>query len=161
MKGKLVLVSFFAALLGFCGFMALNAPAVSAQQHLPTQEERWGPANTSELYYVNVPIEKVYPYRLGYVVLFRKGVNSLGRAYIPYEWFKVSIGKALLIHLGDGPTWPCMSVFYKEGAFYGVKLYVAKRQSHLTWGSIPSTVNLDDRFQGVEAIDLGFDADQQ
>ncbi|MCL1928670.1 MAG: hypothetical protein FWG07_07775 [Treponema sp.] len=161
MKRKLVFLSVFAGLLVFTGFMVLSTPTVDAQQAGgSTMEDRWGPANTSDLYYINVPIEKVYPYRLGYVVLFRKGNNSLGRAYIPYEWFKFTVRKADLVQLGDGPTWPCMSVFYKEGAFYGVRLYVAKRQSHITWGVIQSNVNIDDRFQNVEGIDLGFSEEQ-
>ena len=161
MKGKLVFISIIAGILIFAGFMILSAPSVEAQQAQEPRspEDRWGAGNISELYYINVPIEKVYPYRLGYVVLYRKGANELGRAYIPYEWFRASVGKAQLFQLGDGKTWPCMSVFYKEGAFYGVKLYVAKRGTHLTWGNIPSNVNIDDRFQ-VESIDLGFKPEQ-
>ena len=163
MKRKLIFLGLFAGVLVFSCFMILNAPPVTAQQAGGERsvEDRWGAGNISELYYVNVPIEKVYPYRLGYVVLFRKGANSIGQAYIPYSWFRGAERKALLFQLPDGKTWPNMSVFYKEGAFYGVRLYVAKRQSHLTWGMIPSNVNLDDRFEGVENIDLSFDADEQ
>ncbi|MDR2313390.1 MAG: hypothetical protein LBE02_02525 [Spirochaetaceae bacterium] len=136
------------ALLFFTGFLALSALPLAAQQD-------WGPANTSELYYINVPIEKVYSYRKGYVVVYRKGLNSLGRAYIPFEWFRPAVAKAELIQIGDGKTWPCMSIFYKEGAFYAVRLYISRRSSHQSWGSIPSTVNLDEYFEGVEAIDIG------
>ena len=164
MKGKLVLLSIFAGVLIFAGFMIISVQPVTAQQsdgNPRTEEDRWGAGNISELYYINVPIEKVYPYRLGYVVLFRKGANELGRAYIPYAWFRANVAKAQLFQLGDGKTWPSMSVFYKEGAFYGVKLYVAKRTSHLTWGNIPSNVNLDDRFEGVESIDLSSKAEEQ
>jgi len=143
-------------LLALIGLTAVGILPLAAQQ----QKDRWGASNTSELYYVNVPIEKVYAYRKGYVVLFRKGVNSLGRAYIPYEWFRASEKKAELIQLGDGPAWPCMSIFYKEGSFHAVRLYVAKRTSHMTWGVLPSTTNLDDRFENVESIDLGYDSGQ-
>ncbi|MDR2210793.1 MAG: hypothetical protein LBO65_04905 [Spirochaetaceae bacterium] len=136
------------SLLFLTGFLALGVLPLAAQQD-------WGPANTSELYYVNVPIEKVYPCRKGYVVVYRKGLNTLGRAYIPFEWFRSSVSKAELVQIGDGSAWPCMSVFYKEGAFHAVRLYVSRRNSHQTWGNIPSTVNLDDRFEGVEGIDLG------
>jgi hypothetical protein len=141
--------------LACIGFMVLGALPLAAQQ------DKWGAANTSELYYVNVPIEKVYPYRKGYVVVYRKGANTLGRAYIPFEWFRANSKKAELVQIGDGKTWPCMSVFYKEGAFYGVRLYVSRRNSHLTWGNIPSNVNLDDRFEGVEEIKLGFTDEEQ
>ena len=163
MKQKLIFLGIFAGLLVFAGFLVLGAPPAAAQQEGRglRPEDRWGKENISDLYYINVPIEKVYPYKLGYVVLYRKGANNLGRAYIPFEWFRVNVKKAELIQLGDGKTWPCMSVFYKEGAFYGVRLYVAKRQSHLTWGNIPSNVNIDDRFEGVETIDLSFDSDEQ
>ena len=156
MKGKLIFLSVFAIFAVFACFLVLGAQPVTAQQPAEkSMEERWGKENVSDLYYVNVPIVKVYPYRLGYVVLFRRGNNTLGRTYIPYEWFKFSVRKAELIQIGDGPTWPCMSVFYKEGSFHFVRLYVAKRQSHLSWGNIPSNVNLDDRFKNVEGIDLG------
>jgi hypothetical protein len=139
------------SLLAFIAFMAVSALPLAAQQD-------WGPANTSELYYVNVPIEKVYPYKLGYVVVFRKGINTLGRAYIPYEWFRAGTDKkAELVEIGGGKTWPCMSIFYKEGAFHSVRIYVARRKSHQTWGRISSNVNIDDRFEGVEEVKLGFD----
>ena len=163
MKGKFIFLGLFAGILAFSCFMIFNPPAVVAQQAGGgrSMEERWGAGNISELYYVNVPIEKVYPYRLGYVVLFRQGANALGQAYIPYEWFRGADRKAQLFQLPDGKNWPSMSVFYKEGEFYGVRLYVAKRQSHLTWGIVPSNVNLDARFEGVESIDLSFNADEQ
>jgi hypothetical protein len=161
MKRKFILLGIFSGILAFALFMVFSAPAAVAQQSQEdTMESRWGKENISDLYYINVPIEKVYPYRLGYVVLYRKGNNALGRAYIPYEWFRFSNRKADLVQLGDGPWWPSMSVFYKEGAFHSVKLYVAKRDSHLTWGMIPSNVNIDDRFQNVEGIDLGFKGEQ-
>jgi hypothetical protein len=161
MKGKFIFLGVLAGILVFTGYMAFVAPPAAAQQAAEkTMEERWGKENVSDLYYINVPVEKVYPYRLGYVVLYRKGNNDLGRAYIPYEWFRFSVKKADLIQLGDGPAWPSMSVFYKEGAFYGVRLYVSKRNSHMTWGVIPSNVNIDDRFKDVEAIDIGFKEQQ-
>ena len=159
--------------LAVLAVLVLGILPLSAQQAQQTQqtqqtargersmEERWGAANISDLYYLNVPIEKVYPYRKGYVVLYRKGANNLGRAYIPFEWFRNNVGKAQLIQIGDGKAWPCMSVFFKEGAFYGVRLYVSRRPSHLTWGMISSIVNIDDRFEGVESIDLSFNADEQ
>ena len=160
MKRKFIFLGVFAGLLAFALFLALGAAPAAAQQAADdSMEARWGKENISDLYYINVPIEKVYPYRLGYVVLFRKGNNALGRAYIPYEWFKFTVRKAELVQFGDGPSWPCMSVFYKEGAFHSVRLYVAKRGSHITWGSIPSNVNIDDRFQ-VDGIDLGFTDEQ-
>jgi len=151
MKGKIKLF-----LIAFIGFAAVGVLPLAAQQ----QQDKWGAANTSELYYVNLPVEKVYLYRKGYVVLFRQGANAIKRAYIPYEWFRANVKKAELIQLGDGSAWPSMSVFYKEGSFHAVRLYVAKRTSHITWGMLSSTTNLDDRFEGIESVDIGFDSGQ-
>jgi len=144
-------------LLTFIGFIAAGIVSLVAQTK---QEEKWGAANTSEMYYVNYPVEKVYTYRKGYIVLFRQGAHSLKRAYIPYDWFRAGVKKAELIQLGDGKAWPCMSVFYKLGEFHAVRLYVAKRPSHITWGMLPSTTNVDERFEGIESVDVGFAPEQ-
>jgi hypothetical protein len=131
------------------GLTALCALPIAAQQKI-------APQNESELYYTNIPIEKVYPYKKGYVVLYRSGANNTGTAYIPLEWFRNDVSKAELVRIGHGKTWPCMSIFYKDGAFHSVRLYVSRYDSHQSWGSIPSSVNLDDRFEGVEELTIKY-----
>ncbi|MDR2068943.1 MAG: hypothetical protein LBP71_03640, partial [Spirochaetaceae bacterium] len=69
----------FRILITICIAFAGLAP-LAAQQNSADNKK-------SEYYYVTVPVEKVYPYRKGYVVLYRKGVNQLARAYLPLEWF--------------------------------------------------------------------------
>jgi hypothetical protein len=137
-------------LFALLAFLALGAAPVPAQQPIPPQD-------LSDLYYVTVPIEKVYPYRKGYVVVYRRGANRVGQAYIPFEWFRAAEKKAGLIQIGYGKTMPCMSIFYKEGKFHFVRLYVSRLKSHPTWGLIPSGVNIDDRFEGLEELQIGFD----
>jgi hypothetical protein len=134
------------SLLVFIGFIVLTVLPVTAQNQ---------GGYAADLYPINVPVEKVYTYRKGYVVSYRQSGASLGRAYIPYEWFRINSRKAELIDLPAGKTWPSMTVFYKGGEFHSVRLYVSKNPNHQTWGYIPSTTNLDDRFEGVESIDLG------
>jgi len=136
-------------LLVFIGFIALTVLPVTAQN------QGGGKDYSSNFYYVNVPVEKVFIYKKGYVVLFRQSGLSLGQAYIPYEWFAIDSRKAELQYLPSGKTLPSMSVFYSGGAFHSVRLYVHQNPSHDTWGFIPFSTNLDDRFEGVESIDLG------
>jgi len=155
MKVKIVISSFLAGLLIFGCIMALRAPSVAAQQYQgQSVEDRWDPANISRLYYISIPIEKVYPYRLGYVVVFRQGLADLTQVYIPYNWRNAENRKLELIQLGTGNIWPYMTVFYREGEFYKVRLHLARSYRHETWGHLPSTVNLDSHFEGVESIDL-------
>jgi hypothetical protein len=123
---------------------------VIAQQNTPATSKE------SEYYYVNVPLEKVYPYRRGYVVAYRKGVNQLARAYLPLEWFTESAGKGEIIYTNSGTSWPYLAVYYKNGEFSHVRLYIRKSRGHSTWGNIPLGVNIDEHFENVDDLKLEF-----
>jgi len=108
----------------------------------------------SELYYKNITLEKIYPSGGGYAVRYRKGF-SLATVYIPFEWFG-SGGKAEIINLPRGRSWPSMSVYYKEGEFSHVRLYVHPQASHQTWGVVPPNAKIDGNFEGVETIKIEY-----
>jgi hypothetical protein len=110
-------------------------------------------ARKSEQYYVNVPIERIYPYRKGYVVAYRDNIDDVLYTYIPYDWFTTIGGKGDIITLSSGTSWPYLAVFYKNGAFDHVRLYIRKESTHPSWGSVLRDVNIDDRFD-PEAADL-------
>jgi hypothetical protein len=110
----------------------------------------------SEFYYVSVPLERVYPYRKGYVIQYRKKVNQLATTYIPLEWFEGTAGKADLIRISSGTYWPHLTIYYKNGEFSHIRLYVRRELTHETWGSIPAGVNIDDRFENIDTIKLEF-----
>jgi hypothetical protein len=110
----------------------------------------------SEYFYVNVNIEKIYAYRKGYVIQYRKGVNQMATTYLPLEWFEGLGGKGELVSVQASNGWPYMSVYYKNGEFSHVKVYVRKARSHETWGIVPLHVNIDDRFENINDIKLEF-----
>jgi hypothetical protein len=114
------------------------------------------PDKQSEYYYVNVPLEKVYPYRKGYVVQYRKRINEMAAAYLPLEWFQGTDGKGEIIRIGSGPSWPNLTIYYKNGEFSHVRLYVRREANHESWGNIPLNVNIDDRFENVDGLKLEF-----
>jgi hypothetical protein len=120
------------------------------------QQNTQGSNNESEYYYVTVPLEKIYPYRRGYVVAYRKGVNQLARAYLPIEWFTDAAGKGELIYIAPGTSWPYLTVYYKNGEFSHIRLYARRDRGHSTWGNIPMNVNIDERFENVEDLKLEF-----
>ena len=130
-------------LIGFAALTPLFAQKISE-------------GHESEYIYINVPLEKIYPYRLGYVLVYRKGVNKMAQVYVPGEWFHDTAGKGELITLPSGKNWPSLSVFYKDGEFSHVRLYIHPWKGHETWGNIPLNVNIDDRFKDVETIELEF-----
>jgi hypothetical protein len=112
--------------------------------------------HTSEYFYVNISVEKIYPYNKGYVVVYRKGVNQMAQTYLPVEWFTEAAGKGELVTLPRGKNWPSLTVYYKAGEFSHVRLYVHPVKSHESWGNIPLNVNIDDRFENIETIQIEF-----
>ena len=137
---KIVLLAVLTALCGTFLF---------AQQSTPKYQE-------SDYYYFNVPIEKIYSYRLGYVVIYRKGANQMARTYIPANWFTDIGGKGEIVGLSSGKEWPSMSVYYKSGEFSHIRLRIRREKWHETWGMVPLNVNLDEYFEDIEEINLEF-----
>lgn len=90
-----------------------------------------------DLYYVNLHVERIYPSSKGYIVMYQKSTGELGAVGIPNEWFANAAGKAEIVRLPPGVTWPTLTVFYANGEFSHVRLYVHRSKSHQTWGNIP------------------------
>jgi hypothetical protein len=135
-------------------FAAVFIVAFAALQ--PLYAQKISKENESEFYYKSVPLEKIYIHRAGYVLAYRRGVTHLVQLYIPYDWFSDTAGKAEVIMLPKGQSWPSLTVFYKEGEFSHMRLYVHRWKEHPTWGIIPISANIDDRFKDVETIKLEF-----
>ena len=142
---KLIIAVFCAA------FFVVGLPVFAQDK----AEDKQKNENDSDFYYKNISLEKIYPYRNGYVVQYRSGLR-MARAYLPIEWFSSSAGKGEIITLPKGTVWPSLSVYYKDGEFSHVRLYVHRSPSHQTWGTIPQTANIDDRFENVENLDIKY-----
>jgi len=109
----------------------------------------------SNFYYVNIPVEKVYPTNKGYVIRYRtqNGVATVG---IPNSWFVDAAGKADFVTLPKGPTWPTLSIFYEDGEFSHLRLYVHPYKGHLSWGNVPLGADLTEFFPDDEALRIQF-----
>ena len=122
----------------------------------PLFAQKISPEKSSEYFYENVTLEKIYPSREGYILQYRKEVNGIGRVYIPNEWFTDAASKAELITLPRGKNWPSMTVFYKEGEFTHLRLYVHRWKGHQTWGNVPLNVDVEPYFKDVSTVKLEF-----
>ena len=119
----------------------------------------------SPFYYLNVAIERVFPHRRGYVIDYQTGATGMRteRIYLPLEWFhdgsrrEDGMPKGELIYLPSGNSWPYLTVFYRDGEFSHVRLYLRRDRTHQTWAGVPMGANIDSRFDGVESIELKFD----
>ena len=90
------------------------------------------PANESSFYPVRVDVVKVFSHADGFRVIYRRGSSSVGEVYLPARWF-VSGGKAELVR-GNDASFPYITVFYKDGKFDHLRLYVLADQKDQTWG---------------------------
>lgn len=102
--------------------------------------------NESEMYYISVPIDKVYLHQLGYVVSYRSGYTQR-RAFIPLEWFSRANGKANLVKIPTGNVWPYLVVYYRNGEFSHVVLNIKDSLAHQSWGTIPGDLDLSEEFK--------------
>jgi hypothetical protein len=89
-------------------------------------------AEASAFYPVRVDVVKVFSHADGFRVIYRKGSTDVAATYLPARWF-VSGGKAELVR-GNDRSFPYMTVFYKDGKFDHLRLYVLSDQKDQTWG---------------------------
>lgn len=106
------------------------------------------------LFAVTIPIERVYPHRLGYEVVYAKSDLYPGVAYLPGRWFTGAAGKGEIIAVQNSAV-PYMTVYYRNGEFSHVRLYVHTSRSHSSWGVLRSGVDLTEEFS-VETLDLDY-----
>jgi hypothetical protein len=89
-------------------------------------------ADTSAYYPVRIEVVKILSHADGYRVIYLKHDNSVGSLYLPVRWFS-SGGKAELVRAND-PSFPYMTVFYKDGKFDHLRLYALSNIKDSTWG---------------------------
>jgi hypothetical protein len=116
---------------------------------------------------VSVPAYKIYAHSKGYVFTYRKNSTETGRLFFPFSWFQFGNEvndepvKGKLSVLRAGEAWPYVSIFYRNGQFSHIKLYVRKDENHMSWGAIPAAANLDREFDSADPPKLEFGLKRQ
>jgi len=109
-----------------------------------------------DLYYTNVTVEKIYFAGMGYVVQYRRSTNQIGTIGIPYTWFTDAGSRAEMVKLPRGSNWPNMTVFFKDGKFSHVRLYVHREKSHQTWGLTPQGSDVSKHFSDQDSFNFQY-----
>jgi len=107
-------------------------------------------------YYINVTVEKIYPSNQGYIIKYRSSTTDISTVGIPNDWFYEAGGTAQLVKLPLASDWPTMSVFYSEGKFSHVRLYIHPVKSHITWGYVQQGLDVSGFFKDKESFKLQF-----
>ena len=113
-------------------------------------------ADESEFFFKSIPITKVYSHRDGYRVVYRRSNMELAVLYLPDNWFQFTPGegqrgKAELVMAND-PSYPYMSIFWKDGAFDHIRLYLKPDKNDFSWGNLDNPEEYNDKFN-AETLD--------
>ena len=108
------------------------------------------------MYYINVPVERIIPTKDGYIIQYRSSGNVISTIGIPNEWFYDSAGSAEMVKLPAASDWPTMSVFYRNGEFSHVRVYIHRVKSHRTWGNIPMGTDVSRFFTDKESFAIRY-----
>ena len=107
-------------------------------------------AETSEYFYKTIPITKVYPHRDGFRIVYRRSNMELSVLYVPDDWFQFTPGegqrgKGELV-IAKNPSYPYMSIFWKNGEFSHIRLYLHENKQDISWGDLDNPESYADKF---------------
>ena len=129
-------IAFFMIFLFLAGFFSISAQDQEVSMFVKT-----------------VPIVKIYSHPEGFKVIYLKTTMNLVEIYIPGSWF-VAGGKGEIIY-GRDPSYPYFSVFWKDGKFDFIRLYVQEDLSSLSWGVLKWSENIEENFN-IDELELEF-----
>jgi len=108
------------------------------------------------LYCFNVSVERIFLAKEGYLVQYRKNNTLMGVIGIPYNWFTDAGGKADVVRLPAGTNWPSISLFYSDGEFDHLRLYIHREKSHVTWGVVQMGLDVSRYFPDGDSFKFEF-----
>lgn len=126
----------FLVMLLLLGVLIAAVPVVAQQQ---------GEEN-DDMQAVTVYAQRVYPHRLGWVVIYNRSDLYPGEVYLPVRWFTEAGARGQIIY-SNHPSVPYLTVFYRNGQFDFVRLYVSSNTAHRSWGSLPGGRDYDSFFE--------------
>ncbi len=110
----------------------------------------------SDMFVKTVPITKVYLYNEGFRIVYLKSNLEFGVFYIPIEWFGTSADSKAEVVYDINPAFPYFSIFWKNGEFNHIRLYLEKNRDAPSWGDKPLTDAIISKFENTETLELDF-----
>ena len=100
----------------------------------------------SDYYVKTLYVQKVYTHELGYKIEYRRSNSMyLAEAYLPLAWFGHPESPAKLVYANDNAV-PFVNVYWKNGEFHHLVLFVHSSLNHLSWGTLPKTEETANQF---------------
>ncbi len=108
-----------------------------------------------DLFYINVPIVRVYDHIDAYVVHYLKGNMDVGQVFVPKTWFNTQeVNKSRLRPLAKGVE-PYMTVIYESGTFQKVYINMPINRSHSAWKILSHNVDVASKMN-TETLEIEY-----
>ncbi len=108
-----------------------------------------------DAYVKMVPLVKVWVHPLGYVAQFFNSKSQVSSIYVPLTWFNKGVeSKAELVY-GNEPGFPYATIYWVDGKFDHITLYVLNYFSSPTWGVMEAVTDRTSQFN-VQDVPLQF-----
>lgn len=111
-------------------------------------------AESDDLYCKTIPITKVYSMAEGYRIIYQKNNMKFGVFHVPIEWFQGTAEKGEIVY-GDDPAFPYFSIFWLNGEFSHIRLYLQRDYRHSSWGEVDDPEKYQDKFN-IETLTLAY-----
>ncbi len=89
---------------------------------------------------------KVWMHQLGYMVQYWTSKSQIAQIYIPLTWFNQGVNSKADIIYGSDPGVPYVTIFWVDGKFDHINLYVQSSYTDLTWGVLSQATDLTGQF---------------
>jgi hypothetical protein len=99
-----------------------------------------------DAYVKSVPLIKVWIHQLGYVLQFWNSHSQIQEIYVPLTWFNRGPASKADIVYGNDRSYPYCSIFWVDGKFDHLRLYVFSDYNSPTWGVMGATTDMDKSF---------------
>ena len=103
-----------------------------------------------DVYVKSVRIARVYPHGLGYRILYFKSTLEYAEMYVPTVWFSFGGGGKANVIWGESPEFPYMAIYWADGKFDRILLYLHSNMHDVTWGTLPPGMDLSSQFNVQE-----------
>ena len=91
---------------------------------------------------------------LGYKIVFLKSDYTMGTFYVPCQWFNEAGGRGEIVW-GDDPAYPSFTVFYVDGTFSHIRLYVFSNIQHTSWGMLKADASVEKSFD-IDSLEIDY-----
>lgn len=117
---------------------------------LPAFSQTQADSNPKDAYVKTVPLVKVWMNQLGYVAQFMNSKSQISSIYVPLTWFGNGPDSKADIIYGNVTGYPYCSIYWVDGKFDHITLYVMSDYSSPTWGILEGGGDLTTKFNVQE-----------